>query len=161
MLKKKKSKKKYYSWVDIGSEYRASELSSALIYSQLQRSNELIKKRKKIWYQYYNFLKDLKSSEIEFLSIDKNVKSAFHLFSFKMKTKKLASKLRAYLQKNNIPATFHYVPLHSSKFGKQFKHGNMNITDNIWMKIIRLPIYPDLKNSELNKINSLLKLFFK
>ena len=159
IAEKKTSKKKYYSWVDIGSEYRASELSSALIYSQLQRSNELIKKKKKFGINIIIFLKDLKSNEIEFLSIDKNVKSAFHLFSFKMKTKKLASKLRAYLQKNNVPATFHYVPLHSSKFGKQFKHGNMNITDNIWMKIIRLPIYPDLKNSELNKINNLLKLF--
>jgi dTDP-4-amino-4,6-dideoxygalactose transaminase len=159
--KKVFKKKKYYSWVDIGSEYRASELSSALIYSQLQRSSELIKKRKKIWHQYYKFLKNLKTNQIELLKTDKNVKSVFHLFSFKMKTKKLASKLRSFLQKNNVPATFHYVPLHSSKFGKQFKHGDMSVTDNIWMKIIRLPIYPDLKNSELNKINNLLKIFFR
>ena len=26
---------KFYSWVDVGSEYRAPELSSALLYSQL------------------------------------------------------------------------------------------------------------------------------
>ena len=43
---KTKSKKNYYSWVDCGSEYRASELSSALIYSQFLRSNKLKKKEK-------------------------------------------------------------------------------------------------------------------
>ncbi len=157
---KTKSKKNYYSWVDCGSEYRASELSSALIYSQFLRSNKLKKKRKIIWYKYYNFLKKLNNDRIELLNIDKNSKNVFHLFAFKMKNKKIASKLRSFLQKRKIPATFHYVPLHSSTFGKKFKRGNMNVTNNVWDRVIRLPVYPDLKNLELNKIIFYLKLFF-
>jgi len=144
-ISEKKSKKNFYSWVDVGSEYRASELSSALIYSQLTRSNEIIKKRKLIWKNYYRFFQKLNHKKIELLFEEKKIKHAFHLFCFKLKNKNLAFNLRSYLQKNKIPATFHYVPLHSSKFGKKFKHGDMNITNNIWLNVVRLPLYPDLK----------------
>ena len=150
--KKAKSKKKYYSWVDIGSEYRASEISSALIYSQMIRVNEIYNCRKNIWNRYFHFLNKLKNKNIELLRNDKKSNNVCHLFAFKTKSLKLASKIRTYLQSKKIPATFHYVPLHSSTFGKRFKHGNMNVTNNTWNKIIRLPIYPDLKNSEINKI---------
>ena len=156
----KKNKKNYYSWVDCGSEYRASELSSALIYSQFLRSNDLRKKRKKIWEKYYSCLKKINTNKIELLSIDKNSKNVFHLFAFKVKNKKIASDLRSFLQKRKIPATFHYVPLHSSIFGKKFKHGIMKNTDNVWSRVIRLPVYPDLKDSELHKILSSLENFF-
>ena len=150
--KKSTVKKKYYSWIDIGSEYRASELASALIYSQIIRSDEINYLRKKVWGKYNKFLSKLNNKNIEFFKSDKHSKSVYHLFAFKAKTDKLAYKIRSYLQSKKIPATFHYVPLHSSSFGKKFKHGNMNVTNNSWKKIIRLPIYPDLKNFEISKI---------
>ena len=159
--KSSKFKKKYYSWVDVGSEYRASELSSALIYTQITRSDEINNLRKKIWHKYYNYLSQLNNKNIEILQNDENSKSVYHLFAFKTNTVKLAFKLRSNLQSKKIPATFHYVPLHSSSFGKRFKHGDMNITNNLWKKIIRLPIYPDLKNSELNKILRSIKSLLK
>ena len=40
----KYNNKKFYSWVDVGSEYRASELSSALLYSQILRAKKIQKK---------------------------------------------------------------------------------------------------------------------
>lgn len=158
---KRRLKKNYYTWVDTGSEFRASELSSALIYSQLLRFNELTKKRKKIWFKYYNFLKQLNNHEIELFDLDKKSRNVFHLFAFKIKNKVLAQELRYFLQKKKIPATFHYVPLHSSPFGKQFRKANMNITNKGWIRLIRLPIYPDLKRRDVDKILNSLKIFFK
>ena len=46
---KNKNKKKYYSWKDIGSEYRAPELTSALLFSQLNNSKVIQKKKKNIF----------------------------------------------------------------------------------------------------------------
>lgn len=157
----KRSKKNFYSWVDIGSEYRATEISSALIYSQLLRSKNIINKRKKLWEDYYKFFKNLNLKSVELINIEKNVKHVFHLFCFKLKNENLALKLRTYLQRNKIPATFHYVPLHSSKFGKQFKHGDMRVTNDLWQRVIRIPLYPDLKKIEFLKIVNLIALFFK
>ena len=156
---KKNYRKNFYSWVDVGSEYRATEISSALIYSQLLRCENITQKRKKIWENYYKFFQKLNLKNVELINIDKHVNHAYHLFCFKLKNKKLASKLRSFLQKKKIPATFHYVPLHSSKFGKQFKHGDMTITNNIWQRIVRLPLYPDLKKKEFLKIIKTLSFF--
>ena len=159
---KSKLKKNYYTWVDFGSEYRASELASALIYSQLSRFNELTKKRKKIWFSYYNFLKKMNNTNIELFKFDKNSKNVFHLFAFKVKKEFLAGKLRSFLQNKKIPATFHYVPLHSSPFGKKFKKSkSMDVTDKEWKKLIRLPIYPDLKKRDIKIILDSISLFFK
>ena len=72
--------------------------------------------------------------------------------AFVAKNEKLASKIRHYLQGKGIPATFHYVPLHSSVFGKKFRHGNMKTTNNVWKRVIRLPLYPELKQLEQAKI---------
>lgn len=158
---KKKLRKNYYTWVDCGSEFRASELTSSLIFSQLSRFNELTQKRKRIWFYYYNFLNQLKNDKVELFNLDKKSKNVFHIFAFRIKDRFLAQKLRLFLQKRNIPATFHYVPLHSSPFGKQFRKSNMSITNNEWNKLIRLPIYPDLKQREVNNILNTIKLFFK
>lgn len=147
-----KIKKKYYSWVDVGSEYRASELTSALIYSQFNRNKEIHQKRKKIWLTYFNFLFNLCNKNVELFTTDKKSLNVYHLFAFTAKNEKLASKIRHYLQGKGIPATFHYVPLHSSIFGKKFRHGNMKTTNNIWKRVIRLPLYPELKQSEQAKI---------
>ena len=156
-----KSKKKYYSWVDTGSEYRASELSSALIYSQIQRYKKIYSARRKIWKKYFNYLRKLNNKNIQLLTNNKESKNVYHLFAFKVKNYKLARKLRIFLQEKKIPATFHYVPLHSSKFGKKFKRGEMKVTQQIWKKLIRLPLYPDLKENEVNKTLILIKKFFK
>ena len=43
-----KNNKKFYSWVDIGSEYRLDELRCAILYNQLNNADYIKKKKKKI-----------------------------------------------------------------------------------------------------------------
>ena len=93
-----------------------------MIYTQIIRSDEINNLRKKIWHKYFNFLSKLNNNNIEILQYEKKSKNVYHLFAFKTNTAKLASKIRSNLQSKKIPATFHYVPLHSSSFGKKFNH---------------------------------------
>ena len=46
------NKKRYYSWKDIGSEFRSAELPAALLYSQLIKFSDIDKKRKDIFETY-------------------------------------------------------------------------------------------------------------
>lgn len=150
---RKTKSKKYYSWVDIGSEFRATEIVSALIFSQLKKEKIISKKRRTIWLTYKNFFSKLNNDQISILDNEnKDHKNSYHLFILKIKSLIFAQKFREYLQKNKIPATFHYVPLHSSLFGKKFKSGDMKVTNNIWGKIIRLPIYPELSKNQIKFI---------
>ena len=50
-------KKGFYSWVDLGSEYRAPELTSALLYSQLRKVKKIQNKRKIVWHRYKKVLR--------------------------------------------------------------------------------------------------------
>ena len=65
------------------------------------------------------------------------------------------------MQKNNIAATFHYVPLHKSKMGKKICKYKIPITEKIFNKVVRLPLFSDITNKEFNKISNLLIKFKK
>ena len=56
-------KKGFYSWVDIGSEYRASELTSALLYSQIKKVKKIQKRREKIWKKYIDKIDKFKTDD--------------------------------------------------------------------------------------------------
>ena len=151
--------KKFYSWVDIGSEYRLSELSSALLYSQILKVKKIQLARKNIWERFNKIINNLNTTNFYLVKPSNNVTSAYHLLVLVFKNNQLANKFKNLMQKNNIAATFHYVPLHNSKMGKSFCKKKLPITENIYKRVVRLPLYSDLKNIECNKINNILKKF--
>ena len=63
------------------------------------------------------------------------------------------------MQKSNIAATFHYVPLHKSKMGKKFSNSKLPITENICDRIVRLPLFPDMTKKEADKITKNIREF--
>lgn len=153
--------KKFYSWVDIGSEYRASEISSAMIYAQLKKISRIQNIRKKIYYRYIKLLKNINSDLIDTLFLNKTNKSAYHLFLIIFKKESISKQFKIYLQNHSIAATFHYVPLHKSKMGKLFKIKKLKITETIYKKIVRIPFFPGLQENELERIEKIIKNFFK
>lgn len=59
-------------------------------------------------------------------------------------------------------ALFHYIPLHSSPFGKKVsKNKNkLKFTDLKSESIIRMPLHLDIKTNDIIKIKNLLIKFF-
>lgn len=148
----KSDNKKFYSWVDIGSEYRASELASALLYSQILKAKKIQKRRKYLWNKFYKCILDLKTEKFYIIKPLAKSTSAYHLFVLIFKNSKLSHQFKGKMQKSNIAATFHYVPLHKSKMGKKFSNSKLPVTENIYDRIVRLPLFPDMTKKEANKI---------
>jgi len=148
----KSNNKKFYSWVDIGSEYRASELASALLYSQILKAKKIQKRRKNLWNKFYKCILDLKTEKFYIIKPLAKSTSAYHLFVLIFKNSKLSHQFKGKMQKSNIAATFHYVPLHKSKMGKKFSNSKLPVTENIYDRIVRLPLFPDMTKKEANKI---------
>lgn len=61
--------------------------------------------------------------------------------------------------RSNIGAISHYVPLHSSPAGKKYVRiaSNMNVTNLISRKIIRLPLWIGLKDKDIEKVVNIFK----
>ena len=152
------NKKKYYSWKDIGSEFRSAELPAALLFSQFKKSEKIQKTRKKIWNLYFKSLNKEKFNYFKILNFDKNNKSSYHIFALVFKNLKLRDRFILFMKKNRIFCYFHYFPLHKSSFGKKFDRTRMLNTERIYNGLVRLPFYPTIKNAEIKKVvNQVLK----
>jgi dTDP-4-amino-4,6-dideoxygalactose transaminase len=147
-----------YTWVDIGSSYLLNEISSAYLLAQLENAKNIIQKRKTIWEIYYNELKSIK--EITLPYIPKECTHNGHIFYIKTSKR---DELLKYLNDNKIMATFHYVPLHSSLAGKIYGKftGIDEYTTIESKKLIRLPIYYNMKIEDAFFVCDVIKKFFK
>jgi dTDP-4-amino-4,6-dideoxygalactose transaminase len=154
-----KNNKKFYSWVDLGSEYRAPELSSALLYSQLLKVKKIQNIRKKNWDIFRNLIDKLNTQKFYLIKGNNKSTSAYHILALVFKNIKLANKFKEFIQSKKIAATFHYVPLHKSKMGIKFCKYKLPITENIYSKVVRLPLFSDMTQKEINKISLLIKTF--
>lgn len=136
-----------YSWVDEGSSYIPSDLLAALLEAQLDRRDEIKKKRKKVWTAYRETLRPLVDDDlIEWQTIPEHTTPNYHLFYLRTDTPDERDELLNALNETGIQATFHYVPLHSSPYGRDTLNctDELPITQHCSKTLVRLPVYPQL-----------------
>jgi len=153
-----------YSWVDIGSSYLPSELNASCLYAQLEQAEIINQNRLELWDSYWHNLIPLSNNGlIELPFIPKYSHHNGHIFYIKVKNLAERMQLLNYLNNNGVWATFHYVPLHSSKAGKKFGyfHGEDIYTTKESERLIRLPIYYQMKLEDLNKVCERIYKFYK
>lgn len=149
-----------YSWVDWGSSYLPSDINAAYLWPQLLLADKIYNNRMNSWNYYFDNLKEI--SEIELPYIPKNCIHNAHMFYFKTKDLNERTELINYLKSKNIQAVFHYVPLHSSPAGKKFGrfNGEDKFTTKESEKLIRLPLYYNIKKENLIKVVKEIKNFY-
>ncbi len=144
-----------YTWVDVGSSYVPSEITSAFLCGQLEQMDEITKRRRQI-YQYYRL--QLKHLEAEGLlrlpRIPEDCESNYHLFFLLLPTAAIRDALMAHLKSQGILAVFHYIPLHSSPMGLKFgyREGTLPVADDLASRLLRLPLFHDLTETEQRRI---------
>ena len=157
-----KNKKKFYSWKGIGSEYRATELSSALLFGQLIKYNYIQEARERICNIYFKKFLKIKSKNFYLLNnSNKFKKSSHHVFALIFKSLNTRNRFILHMKKKGIDCFFHYYPLHMSNFGKKIKKIKLPVTEKIYDGLVRLPLYPSLKAGEINKIIKISEKFIK
>lgn len=144
-----------YSWVDVGSSYLPSDILSAMLFAQFEKLDEIQEKREKVYLRYYNGLKHLeKQGKLRLPIIPEFCQSNYHMFYILLNSEKERNYLMDKLKENDIFAVFHYIPLHMSPMGLKlgYKKGNLPKTENLSGRILRLPMYAGLTESEVNFI---------
>lgn len=153
-----------YSWKDIGSSYLLSDIQAAYLWGQLEMLNEIKQNRLDSWKYYLDaFSKLISQGAIKIQSIPSECEHNAHIFYIKVKNLTQRNKLLRYLKINNIEATFHYVPLHSSTAGVKFGYfkGVDQYTTLESKCLIRLPLFYGLKKEEINYITEKVYDFFQ
>lgn len=153
-----------YTWVDIGSSYLPSELNAAFLYAQLEQANVINENRLKSWTLYFEQLESLSlQGKIQLPFVPEKCNHNAHMFYIKCINLKQRTDLMAFLKEKGVATAYHYVPLHSSEAG--LKYGEFKGEDRFTTveseKLLRLPMYYGLKESNIEYICESIKEFYE
>lgn len=147
-----RGERRKYSWVKVGRSLILSDILSAIGLEQIKKLDKISKMRIENANYLLRKLK-ISTSKIIMPQTTTNCIPNWHIFAIRvprLMRDKVVKNLRAY----GIEASFHYLPLHSSVMGKKmgYKKGSLPVTEEVASTLIRLPIYPGLKKSEMDYI---------
>ena len=144
----------FYEQIELGFNYRMTELQAALGLSQLQRLEEFIAKRQLIARRYDELLADLGiTTPYQIPDAD----SALHLYIIRLqpdRTKLRQQETFERLRSRGILVNLHYIPIYRHKFFKAmgFKKEDFPEAEKYYAEAISLPIYPSLTESQQNEV---------
>jgi len=152
-----------YGWVDIGSSFLPSDIIAAFLYAQLECIDQIQLKRKQIWQHYYYNLKELEENGLLRLPyVPGNSTNNAHMFYVLCRNLVERSKLIQYLKSKEINSVFHYISLHKSPYFENKHDGReLDYVDFYSDTLLRLPMYYELEQSQLETIVFEIKAFYK
>lgn len=145
-----------YTWVDTGSSYLPSDLLAAFLTAQLESFETIQALRMAVWKHYASELSEW-AVDAGFTLPTESAQTMHpaHLFGLLAPDLEQRQAFIAHLAEQGVRAVFHYVPLHSSPAGRTFAGDlHLPITDAISERLVRLPLFAGLTESELARITA-------
>jgi len=154
-----------YGWVDTGSSFLISDLLAAFLYAQLENIKTIQQRRSEIWNTYYQSLKTLEESDhIKLPAIPPFATNNAHMFYIVCASLKERTELIKHFRKHNILAVFHYQSLHKSQYIKEkglITQSDLANSDKFEERLLRLPLFYELKEKEIQYILETLHRFYR
>lgn len=144
-----------YTWVDIGSSYVMSDVLAAFLYGQLEVWHEIQQKRRSVWEYYDRHLGDwARERGIRSPVVPPQCDQAYHMYYLLLPSQEVRAALIDHLKKRSILSVFHYLPLHLSVMGQKFggKPGDCPVTEDVSERLLRLPFYNTLSETQQEKV---------
>ena len=152
-----------YTWVDLGSSYLPSDILAAFLYAQLEAREEIQAGRRRIWEHYHEHLKSwAQDHDIRLPFVPPYCEQPYHMFYLIMPSLQQRQNLIEHLRAHGILSVFHYMPLHLSEMGQRFggSRGDCPVTEDISQRLLRLPFYSGLTESDQLRVVSAIKESF-
>ena len=152
-----------YTWVDVGSSFLPSEITAAFLYAQINSLNKIQEKRRQLWDVYFKELFPLAEQEkLEVPQQPLYAENNAHIFYIVCKSMEERTELISFLKSYSIESMFHYVSLHTSKFYlSKNKEIDLPNTKRFSDCLLRLPLFPDLSEKDIEFIASKVKEFYE
>jgi UDP-4-amino-4,6-dideoxy-N-acetyl-beta-L-altrosamine transaminase len=144
----------YYQQLELGFNYRITDLQAALGLSQLQRLNEFVKHRQILAERYHQLLQDL---PVTLPWQHPDTTSSWHLYVIRLKQNKIQKTHRQVfeaLRQLGIGVNLHYIPVHTQPYYQRlgFTWGQYPESEAYYQEAISLPIYPTLTYAEQDQV---------
>lgn len=151
-----------YTWVDVGSSYLPSDMLAAFLLAQLEGRQEIQAKRRRVWEYYAQHLAGWAAKhDVQMPHVPQHCEQAYHMFYLLLPSLVQRQALIAHLKAQSILSVFHYVPLHESDMGRKIaaRRAYCPVTEEVSARLLRLPFYNDLSDSELQRVVEAIQRF--
>lgn len=137
----------YYQQLQLGFNYRMTDIQAALGLSQSRRLLPIIQKRQLLAANYHRLLADLPLSlpQLDDINI-----SAWHLFIIRLDDKTKRKAVFDGMREAGIGVNVHYIPIHTQPYYQQlgFDWGDFPVAEDFYERIISLPMFPELTGEQ-------------
>jgi UDP-4-amino-4,6-dideoxy-N-acetyl-beta-L-altrosamine transaminase len=149
----------YYQQIDLGFNYRMTDIQAALGISQMERLDNYVSRRHELANRYRSMLADM---PVKTLVQHPDSRSAYHLFVIRLKLEKIKHTHRGVfesMREKKIGVNLHYIPVHTQPYYQRmgFDLGDFPESERYYDEAISLPMYASLTDSEQDQVVEALK----
>lgn len=159
----------FYEMVDLGYNYRLTDVQCALGLSQLRKLPAWVKRRQEIARRYDAAF--AAAPAIKPLGVRADVSHAYHLYVVRLDLTRLQARrsdIFAALRAEGIGVNVHYIPVHLHPFYRErfgAKPGLCPVAEAVYEEILSLPIFPRMSDNDVDDVivamNKVIKAYQK
>lgn len=144
----------YYQQLELGFNYRMTDIQAALGASQMQRLNEFVRRRRFLAKRYDELLQDF---PLILPWQDPDTESSWHLYVIRLKLDKISKthqQVFEELRQAEIGVNLHYIPVHTQPYYQKlgFKWGDFPQSEQYYREAISIPLYAGLTSEEQDRV---------
>jgi dTDP-4-amino-4,6-dideoxygalactose transaminase len=144
-----------YTWVDVGSSYVASDILAAFLLGQLEAETPIQTNRRRVWEAYQRELRGWAEERgIGQPVVPEGCEHSWHIYHLLLPSLERRQKLIEHMAKRGVTTVFHYLPLHLAPMARQLEPNppSLPVTESISDRLLRLPMFGDMTDTELDRI---------
>lgn len=149
----------YYQQIDLGFNYRMTEVQAALGLSQMERLDQYVARRHQLARRYDELLAEL---PITTPWQHPDSYSGLHLYVIRLKLKELQRSHRQVfesLREQDIGVNLHYIPVHTQPYYQRmgFEVGNFPLAESYYCEAISLPMFQTMSEQQQDTVVAALR----
>jgi perosamine synthetase len=146
----------FYEMVDLGYNYRLTDLQCALGMSQLRKLPGWVARRQEIARRYDTAFAEM--PVVQPLGVRDDVSHAYHLYVIRLDLTQLRvtrAEVFAALRAEGIGVNVHYIPVHLHPFYRErfgTRPGLCPVAEEAYERLLSLPVFPKMNNADVEDV---------